>query len=220
MASTEDEPIRLATRSVTKRSRLPIIRRIVLPEPRPIEISFILSLARRRSTEKFGAINFVDLATWLYYCSSVQSFHSEDANRQQRFVASFGALHPAHILLGDPNGEWFTYVAEEHVLGEIAVSAQTALNVRNTALQLYAAPQAMLVCLVSDLDLVERYYDNARGLILRDAGVLFGHCALVAAALGIGFRILGSMGSEQIVLDAPFRAAATGLAWIGSKEEV
>ena len=50
--------------------------------------------------------------------------------------------------------------------------------------------------------------------MMRDAGVLLGHSALVAAALGLGFRILGSSGSpssESIVCNLSFRPMATGL---------
>src|SRR5579871_2348597 len=223
MANTEGEPRRLAKPELTKRRCLPFTRKIALPEPSPIPMSFILALAERRSAERFASIDLSDLATWLYYCSTVQSVHSDDRNRQQRFVASFGALHPAHILLGNPDGKWFTYVSGEHALGELAVDANVAFQLRNLAAQLFAAPEATLVSLISDTELAESYYENASGLILRDAGVLLGHGALVAAAIGIGFRILGSTGGpllEKMVCDLPFRAMATGLAWIGGRKYV
>jgi hypothetical protein len=220
MTNIEEEPSRLAEPRPTKRHCFPVIGKIALPEPGPIAASFILTLARRRSAEEFAAIQLPDLATWLYYCSSIQSVHSEDPNRQRRFVPSFGALHPAHVLLGEPSGKWFTYVSDEHALGEITVHTETALQVRNRALRLFKAPEATLVALVSDLDLTAGYYENVSGLILRDAGVLFGHGALVAAALGISFRILGSAGSSLIVRELPFRGVASGLAWIGGRHEV
>ena len=223
MANTEEEPTRLAKPGRTKRRPLPVVRKIALPEPFPLATSFILALAERRSAERFAPINLSDLATWLYYCSSVQSVHSDDRNRQQRFVGSFGALHPAHILLGNPDGKWFTYVSDEHVLGELIVDAEVAFELRDKAEQLFAAPEATLVSLISDTELAANYYEKASGLILRDAGVLLGHAALVAAALGIGFRILGSTGGtllEKIVCDLPFRAMASGLAWIGGRKYV
>jgi hypothetical protein len=218
MANIEEEPIRRANSGCVKRHRLPIVGRITLPGPRPIATSFILSLARRRSGEEFVGIDLGDLATWLYYCSSVQSVHSDDPNRQQRFVASFGALHPAHILLGDPSGKWFTYISDEHALGEVAVQTEDGLQIRNMALQLFRAPEATLVALLSDLDLAANYYENVSCLILRDAGVLLGHGALVAAALGISFRVLGLAGNGQIVRGLPFRTVASGLAWIGGRQ--
>lgn len=218
MGNIDEEPIRLPNPGRVKRHCLPVVRRVALPEPRAIGASFVLSLARRRSAEEFAAIELVDLATWLYYCSSVQAVHSGDANRQQRFVPSFGALHPAHILLGNPDGKWFTYIADEHALGEVAVRTEEGVQIRNRALQLFGAPEATLVALLSDLDLAANYYQNVFSLVLRDAGVLLGHGSLVAAALGISFRILGSMGGAEIIRGLPFRTLATGLAWIGGKE--
>ena len=93
------------------------------------------------------------------------------------------------------------------------------LQIRNRALQLFRAPEATLVALLSDFDLAANYYENVSSLVLRDAGVLFGHGALVAAAMGISFRILGSMRGTEIVGGLPFRSVASGLAWIGGKED-
>lgn len=218
MANIEEEPIRLVNPGSAKRHRLPIAGRIALPAPCPIATSFVLSLARRRSAEEFVGIDLADLATWLYYCSSVQSVHSEDPNRQQKFVPSFGGLHPAHILLGDPSGKWFTYISDEHSLGEVVVQTGDGLQIRNRALQLFRAPEATLVALLSDFDLAANYYENVSSLVLRDAGVLFGHGALVAAAMGISFRILGLAGNGQLVGELPFRSVASGLAWIGGRQ--
>jgi hypothetical protein len=64
---------------------------------------------------------------------------------------------------------------------------------------------------------------NPLSLLLRDAGVLLGHAALVAASLGLGFRILGSTGTpfvECLVSGLPFRPVATGLAWVGGARAV
>jgi len=161
----------------------------------------------------------MDLATWLYYTGSVQSVHAVDSNRQRRFVGSFGALHPAHILLGTPHSEWYAYLSEEHALGRLNVNADAAGELRRRAMQLFNAPEAILVALLSDEDLVANYYGNGSTLVLRDAGVLLGHAALVAAAIGIAFRILGFTGStplEQLVCDLPFRSKASGLAFVGS----
>ena len=92
------------------------------------------------------------------------------------------------------------------------------VEIRNRALQLFGTPEATLVALLSDLDLAANYYENVSCMILRDAGVLLGHGALVAAALGISFRILGSSGNAQILRELPFRTVASGLAWIGGRQ--
>ena len=222
MTITDEEAIRLDGSARTKRLPLPVIHKTPLPRPSSIPTSFLLALAERRSAEHFVPIPLGDLATWLYYCASVQSVHSDDPNRQRRFVASIGALHPAHIILGSPNGKWSAYLSEEHALGDLIVDAEAASQVRGKAMQLFGSSEATLVALISDRDLVGNYYANASALMLRDASILLGHAALVAAALGLAFRILGSSGTpslENVVSNLPFQPMATGLAWIGKREE-
>lgn len=218
MASIEDEPIRLETPGPYIRRQLPL--RHVAPLPPPFELrgSVIAALANRRSAEVFTPISTGELATWLHYTTSVQAVNSEDPNRQRRYVASFGALHPAHIIVGSPNGSWNGYVPERHAMGDLHVDRITAAALRAKAQQCFQTEDATLVALIGDFDLAAHYYLNPLSLMLRDAGGLFGHAALVAAALGLGFRILGTTGSplvERLVMDLPFRSVATGLAWIG-----
>jgi hypothetical protein len=223
MTITDEEPIRLDGSGRSKRIALPVTRKTSLPPPTPIRTSFLFALAERRSADNFMPIPMSDLATWLYYCASVQSINSDDPNRQRRFVGSMGALHPAHIILGSPNGQWSAYLSEEHALGDLIVDAQAASHLRTRAMQLFASREATLVALISDKDLIGSYYANASTLILRDASVLLGHAALVAAALGLAFRILGSTGTsslESIVPNLLFRPMASGLAWIGRTEEL
>lgn len=220
MTSTDDEPIRLEGSSRKKRRMPPFVKKLPLAKPSPISGSFVLALAHRRSADHFAPVAFDDLGTWLYYCASIQSVHVADPNRQRRFVGSFGALHPAYILLGSPDGRWCAYIPEEHALGELLVDADAVAQLRTRSMRLFSCPEATLVALISDADLVANYYANASGLILRDAGVLLGHAALVAAALGLAFRILGSRGApslERVVCDLPFRPIASGLAWIGGR---
>jgi hypothetical protein len=159
-----------------------------------------------------------ELATWLHYTASVQAFNAEDPNRQLRFVPSFGALHPTHILLSRSEETWVTYLPGKHGLGEVSVDPAIASSLRIKASQYFPAENGTLIALIADTDLADHYYLNARSLILRDAGVLLGHGALVAAALGLGFRILGGTGaplSELLIPGLRFRPTATGLAWIG-----
>jgi hypothetical protein len=218
MASIEDEPIRLEAPGPYTRSQLPILQEAPLPAPLALRGSFITVLARRRSAEVLTPVSTDELATWLHYITSIQAVHAEDPNRRRRYIASFGALHPAHILLGSPNGSWSASVPERHVLGALDIDRVAASELRAKAQRCFQTENATLVALLSDSDLAAHYYLNPLSLMLRDGGVLFGHAALVAAAIGLGFRILGSTGTplvERLVRDLPFRPVATGLAWIG-----
>ena len=223
MASIEDEPIRLEAPGPYTRSQLPMLRETPLPPTLQLRSSFITALAQRRSAEVFTPISADELATWLHYTTSVQAINAEDPSRQRRYVASFGALHPAHILLGSPNGSWNAYVPGRHALGELPIDLVSAAALRAKAQQHFQTEDATLVALLSDSDLGAHYYLNPLSLMLRDGGVLLGHAALVAAALGLGFRILGSTGTpflEHLVRDLPFKPVATGLAWVGGGRAV
>jgi hypothetical protein len=218
MASTENRPRRLEIAGPYKRLLVPTVQETRLPPPGPIRSSFLSALSRRRSADAFTSISFEDLATWLHYTAILQAVNAEDSNRQRRFVASFGALHPAHIVLGKLDNTWSVYVPQKHALGDLDVDASAATALRADADSCFATNEAMLVALISDHDLASNYYDDPLSLILRDGGVLLGHAALVAAALGLAFRILGSTGTsaaEGLLKNLPFKPVAAGLAWIG-----
>lgn len=222
MANTDREPTRLDPQAPAKRCPFPITRTIRFGEVPPITLPFGVVLRDRRSAEEFLAATVEDLATWLYYTAAVQSVQAGDSNRQRRFVGSFGALHPAHILLGMPDHTWFAYMPREHSVGELRVASEAATQLRRKAMQFYRAEDATIVALLCDADLVGTYYENASELVLRDAGVLLGHAALVASAVGLAFRILGTTGSvelERLVCDLPFRGASVGVALVGRREQ-
>jgi hypothetical protein len=218
MENTEKEPIRLEEPGPYQRAELRFVQEVALPPPLQLRGSFVAALAKRRSAEVFAPIAVQELATWLHYTASIQAVNAEDRNRQRRFVASFGALHPTHIVLAGPDDNWTAYVAARHALGQLRVNPQMATSLRGRARDCFPTEEATLIVLLTDADLVDHYYLNAQSLMLRDAGVLLGHGSLVAAALGLGFRILGGSGTllvERLVPDLEFRPAATGLAWIG-----
>jgi hypothetical protein len=220
MASTDGNPTRISVSGPYKRRPVPVMGKVALPPPSITSISFLHAVVQRRSGDCFAPLDDHDLATWLHYSGSIQRLNSEDSNRQQRFVGSFGALHPNHILLGEPNGQWRTYLSEEHSLGALEVRPEVAAALRARAMEYFHFPEATVVALMTDGDLVANYYENASSLVLRDAGVLFGHGALVAAALGISFRILGGTGTpflEQLIPRLAFRPVASGLALIGAR---
>lgn len=221
MANTSADPTRLATPASYRSRALPVFRKVALRSPLNMQASFSEALKYRRSAQRFGSLDDNDLGDWLYYCASVQNINAEDSNRQQRFVGSFGALHPAHILLGRPDGQWSAYLPSEHCLGLLEVELETAVAIRNRAMDFFDSSGATIVALLVDADLVASYYENATSLVLRDSGVLLGHGALVAAALKLPFRILGGTGSpflERLIPSLPFKAIASGLALIGSKD--
>ena len=221
MKITDDNPIRLPEPRPYRRPLFPRQREIALPPARAINVSMLRALVCRRSGEEFPPISAQTLSSWLHFCFSIQSINSEDRNRQRGFVASFGALHPTHILLGKPDHLWFVYLPETHSLGTVSVNASAAKSLRELAESHLASATGVLVVLLANTDLISAYYEHFRELLLKDAGVQLGHASLVAAGLNLSFRVLGSNGSpwaEQLALDVPFSTAAVGMAWIGEQQ--
>jgi len=218
MANIEGEPKRLNPIDPPRRRPIPILERIPLPQPSEIWATISHALHGRRSAEMFSPISVEQLSTWLYCIASTQAVRASDRNKQRRFVGSFGALHPAHIILGLPAQRWFVYLPEEHSVGRLNVNVAIGDQLRANAMEFYRAENATLVALLGDGDLVSTYYRDASQLVMRDAGVLLGHAALVASGAGIAFRILGATGSrllEQLILDLPFDPVSAGLALVG-----
>jgi hypothetical protein len=218
MANISDSTRRRDPPGSYVRQQPPLIGIESLPPPIPISSSLIDALDRRRSAEAFGRIDRTMLSSWLYYVAHSEHVHRDDLNRERRSVASFGALHPVHIVLGEPTGEWSVYIPRHHIIGRVDVNAKAANSLLDFAKTLFKTSDAILVALLADLTLAENYYDSPQELLLRDGGVLYGHAALVASGLELGFRILGETGSpylEQLLSNLPFTPMAVGLAWIG-----
>lgn len=218
MANTNEAPIRLDEARPYKRPILPILRAVPLPPPLPVTCSFGVALDRRRSADLFWPISPVELGTLLKFTAGLQATNLTDSNRQRRYVGSFGALHPAHVLVGTRNNGWGVYLPESHALGVLEVDASASSLLRQEAEACCAGRSAVLLALLADLDLAESYYRNPHQLLLRDAGVLLGHASLVAAAINLSFRILGTVGGSSVstlISGLGFKCMGTGLAWVG-----
>lgn len=219
MANTsEDDPVRLKDVRPHKRLALPFLYAVALPNRLPITCPFDLALDRRRSADLFGPISPAELGTLLKFTAGLQATNLTDSNRQRRFVGSFGALHPAHILIGTRTHRWGVYLPDSHALGVLEVDKYASNLLWEEAQTCHAGRGAILLALLADLDLAESYYMNPRQLLLRDGGVLFGHASLVAAAIDLSFRILGTVGGPNLgalICGLGFRSMGTGLAWVG-----
>jgi hypothetical protein len=222
MRNIDGDPIRLIEPRPFERLAFPRQTDSPLPPPRAISVSMLTALLRRRSGEVFEPISMQALSSWLYFCASVQSVNEEDNNRQRRYVGSFGALHTIHILLGQHDHSWCVYLPENHSLGSLAVEMPASKALLDLAKTHHFSSNGTLVLLLSNTDLASAYYDRFDELLIKEGGVLLGHASLVAAGLGLAFRILGSNGSpwaEQLIPALTFSTAAVGMAWIGADSD-
>ena len=218
MENTSQEPIPRTQPKAYQRKPLPHGTVELLPPPVLPNAPFRQVLGRRRSGSEFLSANRDELSSWLHLTASTQAIDANDPNRQLRYAPSPGALHPAQVVLGFPGDAWSVYLAGPHGLGDLAVNPEASSLLHAAVSEIYPRGRAVVVLLLSDADLLDAYYAFGDILLYRDAGVLQGHAALAAAALGLSYRILGSLGrpwSEQLIAGVPFRAVATGLALLG-----
>jgi len=217
--NTEDA-IRRGEPGKYRRLSLPILSSTSLPAAHPATCTFAAALNRRVSGDVFSSPTNQELSDFLHDLFGIRFIDGNDRNRQKRSVASMGALHPAHCLLYRRDNGWRVYVPEEHSLGLLAVNEANSNQLLDLVDEHLPGQQAAVICLLSDCDLAANYYENYVPLLFRDAGVLLGHAALVAAAHRLPFRILGRTGTtiaESLVTGLSFRPLATGLAVLGSK---
>jgi hypothetical protein len=203
-----------------QRLSLPILSSVGLPVARPATCSFATALSRRVSADFFAPPTNEELSDFLSDVFGIRFVDQSDRNRQKRCVASMGALHPAHCLLYLRHTGWHVYIPENHSLGQFPADEGSSSRLLALVDEHLPGQQADVMCLLSDCDLAANYYENYVPLLFRDAGVLMGHAALVAAAHGLSFRILGRTGTavaESLVKGLGFRPLATGLALLGSK---
>jgi hypothetical protein len=217
--NTEDA-IRRGHPGKYRRLSLPIVSSTPLPDAYPATGTFVDALNRRVSGDVFSPPTNQELSDFLNDVFCTRCINANDRNRQKRRVASMGALHPAHCLLHRRDNGWRVYVPEEHSLGQFRVNETNSNRLLKLVDEHLPGQRAAVICLLSDCDLAANYYENYVPLLFRDAGVLLGHAALVAAAHRLPFRILGRTGTkiaESLVKGLTFRPLATGLAVLGSK---
>ena len=217
--NTEDA-IRRGQPGSYQRVQLPICSSVALPTPSSAECTFHAALDSRVSGERFGQPTNEELSNFLGNVCGIRYIDRDDRNRQKRCVASIGALHPAHLLLYLRSMGWCVYEPTGHSLGLLPVREESSKQLLQLVDEHVPAHEGVVICLLSDYDLANNYYENCMPLLFRDAGRLMGHAALVAPAYGLSFRILGRTGTattESLVVGIRFTAIATGLALLGSK---
>jgi hypothetical protein len=223
MENIESETIRLETPGCYQRRPVPCQGVVELPQPSDSPFLFSEVLKRRRSADTFLPLSEEGLSNFLHDVASLQKLNLLDGNRQRRYVASMGALHPAHLLLYRPRKGWFTYLPERHALGVLAVNRDSSTAVCDVVREHHPSGTSTVLCLLSDCELAGNYYEHYVSLLLKDAGILLWHASLVAAAHNLAFRILGRNGAKAanaLVPSLPFKSLASGLALLGQAEHL
>jgi len=146
--------------------------------------------------------------------SSLLGFHIE-----HRPIPSAGAIHPIHLViqLADEGG-WARYHPQEHRLDLLAMGDQLLRPLVNHSEQVVPLGGGHLILFVAEPGKTAAKYENVDSLIWRDAGILQGSLALVAAALGLNYCLLGITGNPWAAqLSNQGKLQGVGVAILGTK---
>jgi hypothetical protein len=193
----------------------------VLPPPVVSTEQSIESIINsRRSRRDFGLLTREQLSTILWLsCRTIEKKISDiGIPIERRPVASSGAIHPIHVLIGKADSPWFRYNTDNHTIEELCGSMVPSTNLFTEVTQVLPPGDASILLFVAEPEKVFAKYDNANSLIWRDAGVLLGHLAIVAESLKLNFCPLGITGEPWVSnLDKQNRLFGVGVALIGAR---
>lgn len=176
-------------------------------------------LAARESRRTFGPLSEALLSEFLWHLAACK--RSADSPMgfpiERRGVPSAGAIHPIHVLVGDPrSGRLDRYDGRSHALERLAISIPQALL--NASTNLMSPQEGALLLFAAEPGKTAAKYEHSGSLVWRDAGVLQGGCALVAEAMGLNFCLLGMTGEPWVSsLSEKGELCGVGIALVGSR---
>lgn len=185
--------------------RWPEVARASLAEPVPCgdagvspeDRSFLEVIATRRSVRELDTLDRIALGKWLYSSHRVQQMQDAELGfaLTRRPSPSAGAIHPIHLVIGEPGAKrWTRYDAFTHELVEFESHIAPG-EVHGAMQHLVDARSATLVLLVAEVGKTAAKYEDCASLIWRDAGALLATMGLSAHCYGLGFCPLGATGS-------------------------
>lgn len=154
-------------------------------------------LASRRSTHRFSDLSLETLGHVLWLSSHCQRAKDSEFGflLQQRPLPSAGGMHPIHIIVKMPRLEWARYNATAHALDVLSVPSSWSEAFAHRCNEVVPTGNGTLMLFVAEPGMTAAKYDNFESLVWRDAGVLQGDLAIIAAGLNCGFCLLGINGN-------------------------
>lgn len=136
---------------------------------------------------------------------------------ESRGAPSAGAIHPIHVLVGDPRSRSVErYDSLSHSLQ--LLQQQLSEDIIAACTELVPPQSGKLLLFAAEPGKTAAKYDGSASLVWRDAGVLQGSLALVSEALGLNFCLLGMTGEPWISqLSNEGKLRGVGIALVGSR---
>jgi len=173
------------------------------PNPLRLQVNFFNVVERRRTRRIFRNVTERLLSSFLWWTA-----HTQKAERQYngfiveyRPTPSAGGRHPIDLLLiRKTHTGWQAWLYEPmtHRLLLLRLPSRARHRLVQEANKLIPIQRATIIWLVSQPARTTSKYLHGENLILRDAGVLIGHMALVAEALNLSYCPLGATGEPII----------------------
>jgi hypothetical protein len=121
------------------------------------------------------------------------------------------------IQLANDEG-WARYNSQEHGLDLLRDDEELLQPLLEHCEQVVPRGRGHLILFVAEPGKTAAKYENSESLVWRDAGILQGSLALVAAALGLNYCLLGITGNPWITqLSDQGKLQGVGVAILGSK---
>jgi hypothetical protein len=168
-----------------------------LPEPDVSTTRAVGSVIEtRQSRRDFYSMTSRQLSTvlWLSCRTKEKGISDVGIPIEKRPVASSGAIHPIHVLLGKRHSSWSRYNTELHALEELEGEMVPSTGLFDEIDQVLPPGEATILLFVAEPSKTFAKYANANSLVWRDAGVLLGHLAIVVESLDLNFCPLGITG--------------------------
>ena len=179
------------------------------------------TLDSRHSQRTFAPICEARLGALLWHTARTKESAPSPLGFQieHRPTPSAGAIHPIHLVIQLANeGNWARYNPQEHSLDLLAQSDSLLQPLVDCSEQVMPRGGGHLILFVAEPGKTAAKYENPESLIWRDAGILQGSLALVAAALGLNYCLLGITGNPWVTqLSDQGKLQGVGVAILGSK---
>ena len=179
------------------------------------------TLEARRSERTFAPVSEALIGALLWHAARTKESASSPLGFQieHRPTPSAGAIHPVHLVIQlTDEGSWARYNPQEHSLDLLAKGDSRLQPLVDYSEQMVPRGGGHLVLFVAEPGKTSAKYDNPESLIWRDAGILQGSLALVAAALGLNYCLLGIMGNPWAAqLSRQGKLQGVGVAILGTK---
>lgn len=179
-----------------------VIERRPLPASDGESLGHMAGALDARMTERvFGPVSDGAMGALFWHAARTKqtAISQFGAQIERRPAPSAGAIHPIHLVIHlNGCGRWARYNPQEHSLEVLRHGEVRLRPLANSCDELVPRGSGNLIAFVAEPGRTASKYENAESLVWRDAGILQGHLALVAASLGINYCLLGITGNPWI----------------------